>query len=411
MIRSTHRPFRSVIGSLPAAITVLAACLLPPAAPGQPRPAAAGADAYGYTVFDGDDAECGYQFVDIAGSGIPVPLTASGAEPARDDGGAVVALAESFEFYGRALTGLVLSSNGYLGAASSLLEEDGGDFSNDPHLPAIPGYLPAIPGGDAAVIGRLLAFHDELSGEAVGGDIRVQHFAVCPRPSGAVAAESCTVLQWSGWGFLGSPGSFDLQAVLYHTSFAIAFQIDLGGLSQVGATIGIQDFEASTAAQYFPAAPLTGTVAVCLFEPRFPAGGLEADLSITKSDKTDSLVGATEVTYEIVARNAGPSPVVGAAVSDPILAPLENCTWTCTAAAGSSCTASGTGDIADGVDLLAGGWVAYSLTCDIPAGASGSVVNTASVAAPPGVTDPDPTNDVAGDSDPVPVELVSFAVE
>ncbi len=405
MIEPTHRPLRSGVRSLPTAIAVVLAAgfLLPSSAPGQ-RPASAGADAYGYTVFDGDDAECGYQFEDIAGSGAPVVLTASGAEPARDDGGAVVALAESFELYGRALTGLVVSANGYLGAASSLLEEDGGDFSNDPHLPAIPG-------NGAAAVGRLMAFHDELSGEASGGTTQAQHFAVCPRPSGALAAESCTVLQWSGWGFLGAPGTFDLQAILYHGSFAIAFQIDLGGLSHSGATIGIQDFEASTAAQYFPAATLTGTVAVCLFEPRFPAGGRVADLSITKSDKTDSLIGEDQVTYEIVARNAGPSPVAGAAVSDPILPPLENCTWTCNPSAGSSCTAAGSGDIADSVDLPAGGWVAYTLTCDIPAGAAGTVENTASVAAPAGVTDPDPTNDVAGDSDPVPVELLRFAVE
>jgi len=378
--------------------------LAPVQAFGQTRSASGRADAYGYQIFHQGDAECDYQFVDIAGSGAPVTLTASGAAPARDDGGAVVTLAADFELYGGALTSLVMSSNGYLGAATSLADEGGGDFSNDV-------VLPAIPDNDPAVIARLMAFHEELSGEAAGGMARSEHFAVCPRPSGAIAGESCTVLQWSGWGFLALPGTFDFQAILYHTSFAIALQIDLGSLVHDGATLGIQDVEAESALQYVAPVALTGTTAVCLFEPRFPAGGLVADLSVTKDDKTDSLVGQTQVVYEIVTRNAGPSPVVGATVNDPVSVPLLNCLWTCAASAGSSCTGSGIGGIADTVGLLSGGWVAYTLTCDVDPGVSGSVDNTVTVTAPPGVTDPDPTNNMASDSDPVPIELVSLTVE
>ena len=44
-------------------------------------------------------------------------------------------------------------------------------------------------------------------------------------------------------------------------------------------------------------------------------------------------------------------------------------------------------------------------------GAMGSVDNTAAVSVPAGVTDPDPANDMASDSDPVPVELMGFTVE
>lgn len=383
-------------------VAIVAWCVL--AAPALAQRSASGVDAYGYQLFDQGDAECAYQFVDVAGSGMPVTLTASGADPARDDGGAVVALSSSFELYGDALSSLVMSSNGYLGAASSLAGEDGGDFSNDAVLPAIPDNAPAA-------VARVMAFHDELSGEAAGGTTRSEHFAVCPRPSGAVAGEPCTVLQWSGWGFLSLPGTFDAQAILYHTSFAIALQLDLGAMAHGDATLGIQSPDAGSALQYLPAAALTGTTAVCLFEPRFPPGGLIADLSLTKTDKTDSLIGETDVTYEIVARNAGPSPVTGATVSDPVAAPLQSCTWTCAPSAGSGCTAAGTGSILDTADLLAGGWAAYTLTCDITPGAMGSVDNTATVTAPAGVTDPDPTNDVAADSDAVPVELTTFTVD
>ena len=385
-------------------IVVATGCWLPETAWGQARTATSGIDAYGYSIFDQGDAECGYQFVDIAGSGTPVTLTASGADPARDDGGAVIALNDSFEFYGVLLTSLVLSSNGYLRASSSLAQEDGGDLSNDP-------YLPAIPGNGSATVARLLAFHDELSGEAAGGNTRAEYFAVCPRPSGVVAGEACTVIQWSGWGFLALPGTFDFQATLYHTSHAIVFQIDLGALAHSGATIGIQNAWATSAAQYHPTAALTGTTAVCFFDKRFPAGGLEADLAITKTDKTATLVGATESVYEIVVRNIGPSPVAGVMVSDPIPTGLENCNWTCAVSAGSSCTSTGSGDIADSADILTDGWVAYTLTCDIAAGAAGTIVNIASVSAPPGVTDPNAVNNSSTNSAPVPVELSRFTID
>ncbi len=385
-----------------ALAALVAGCLL--ASPVVAQRPGSGVDAYGYQLFDQGQPECAYQFVDVAGSGVPVVLTASGADFARDDGGAVVALASSFELYGETISSLVMSSNGYLGVAASLADEAGGDFSNDAVLPAVPDQEPSA-------VARIMAFHDELSGEAAGGTTQSQHFAVCPRPSGAIAGEACTVVQWTGWGFLSLPGTFDFQAILYHTSFAIALQVDLGAFAHGDATLGIQDSSAGSALQYLPAAALTGTTAVCLFEPRFPPGGLVADLAVTKTDRTESLVGETTVTYEIVARNAGPSPVTGAAVDDPVAAPLENCTWTCAPSAGSACTAAGTGSIADAADLTAGGWAVYTLTCDIAAGAMGSVDNVATVTVPAGVTDPDPSNDMAVDSDPVPVELTGFSVE
>ncbi len=390
---TTIRPPRMII----AALLALLWCTLAPTVT-HSHSFTGGTDSYGYQLFDHAAAECTYQFVDIAGSGTPVTLTA------KDDGGAVVALAASFELYGRSLASLVMSSNGYLGAASALTDEDGEDFSNDAVLPAIPDNTPAT-------VARVMAFHDELSGEASGGTTQSEHFVVCPRPSSVVAGEACTVFQWSGWGFLALPGTFDFQAIVYHTSFAIVLQVDLGALVHDGATLGIQDAAAGSALQYLPPSALTGTTAVCLFEPRFPAGGLVADLSVTKTDKTDSLVGETQVTYEIVARNSGPSPVIDATLSDPVTAPLQSCAWICAASAGSSCSASGVGSVADSASLLVGGWAAYSLTCDIESGATGTVSNTATVAAPLGVTDPDPANNSAGDTDPVPVGLLTMTVE
>lgn len=49
--------------------------------------------------------------------------------------------------------------------------------------------------------------------------------------------------------------------------------------------------------------------------------------------------------------------------------------------------------------MFAGGNVVYTATCDISAAASGSLVNTATVGAPGGVTDTVPGNNSATDTD------------
>ena len=57
------------------------------------------------------------------------------------------------------------------------------------------------------------------------------------------------------------------------------------------------------------------------------------------------------------------------------------------------------------------GWALYVLDCDIAPGATGSVVNTVTVAVPGGITDPVPSNNMASESAPVPVLLQSFSIE
>jgi uncharacterized repeat protein (TIGR01451 family) len=125
----------------------------------------------------------------------------------------------------------------------------------------------------------------------------------------------------------------------------------------------------------------------------------EADLSITKSDgATEATIGGT-VVYAITAENAGPDGVTGATVSDTFAADLT-CSWVCRSDGGASCTAGPVaGDIADSVDLPAGGSVTYTAACSIDGGASGSLVNTATIAPPGGATDPVPANNSATDTD------------
>ncbi len=124
----------------------------------------------------------------------------------------------------------------------------------------------------------------------------------------------------------------------------------------------------------------------------------QADLAITKTDGVTTATAGGSVTYTITASNAGPSDAPGATVADTFPASLT-CTWTCVGAGGGTCTASGSGNINDTVNLPSGGSVTYTASCTISASATGTLSNTATVAAPGGVTDPTPGNNSATDTD------------
>jgi len=135
------------------------------------------------------------------------------------------------------------------------------------------------------------------------------------------------------------------------------------------------------------------------------------DLSITKSDGLASVNRDTPVTYSIVVSNAGPTAVTGAQVTDNLPAALAaSATWTCTPAGGAICAvASGVGSISAKVNLPVGDSVTFSVTGTVDPLATGSLVNIASVATPAGMTDPNPANNSATDTDTV-VLLANLSV-
>jgi uncharacterized repeat protein (TIGR01451 family) len=138
-------------------------------------------------------------------------------------------------------------------------------------------------------------------------------------------------------------------------------------------------------------------------------GPPEADLAVTKSDGQTTAVPGQPLTYTIMVSNAGFAPVAGATVTDVAPTALLGATWTCSASPGSACTGSGAGSIDDTVDLLVGGTATYLLTGTVDPAATGSLANTATVAAPPAVPDPDPTDNSATDVDTL-VPSVDLAV-
>jgi uncharacterized repeat protein (TIGR01451 family) len=129
---------------------------------------------------------------------------------------------------------------------------------------------------------------------------------------------------------------------------------------------------------------------------------LQADLSISNSDNVTSVTAGGTTSYTLVAANNGPGNVSGATVTDTFPSSLT-CSWTCSASSGSSCPASGSGNIGNQINLLSGGSATFTASCAISAAASGTLTNTATIGVPNGVTDPVAGNNSASDSDAVSV--------
>jgi len=108
------------------------------------------------------------------------------------------------------------------------------------------------------------------------------------------------------------------------------------------------------------------------------------------------------VEYIIGVENLGPSDVNEARVVDLFPVDFESVQWTCSAVGGTgaACLDSGSGDLDEIVSLPAGGRLTISATGVVSAGATGRLINTASVSAE-GVSDPDLSNNSATDDDTV----------
>ncbi len=118
----------------------------------------------------------------------------------------------------------------------------------------------------------------------------------------------------------------------------------------------------------------------------------QADLSISKSGSGVVAVRGTSYSYTITA--SSPVTAVGSSVSDVFPADLENVTWSCVGT-NAICAASGSGNITDTVDFLAGGVVTYTATGTVSATALSMLENTATVAPPTGVWDPNSVDNTA----------------
>ncbi len=125
------------------------------------------------------------------------------------------------------------------------------------------------------------------------------------------------------------------------------------------------------------------------------------DLSVSINDSVTIAPPGTQLTYLIVVTNHGPFDVAGASLTTLLPPSLINVTWTCTASPGSSCSAGGSGTIADTVSVKDHGAVTYAMAGTVAPDAGGTLTVTASVSVPPPGADSFASNDVAADSDGV----------
>lgn len=124
------------------------------------------------------------------------------------------------------------------------------------------------------------------------------------------------------------------------------------------------------------------------------------DLAVTKDDGVDVVAQGDQLTYTIIVSNNGPSDAVGATFTDTFPSSLTNVSYTSTSSGGATGnTANGTGNLSETLDLPAGSSVTYTVTATVASGATGTVVNTATVTAPTSVTETDTSNNTATDTD------------
>ncbi len=132
-----------------------------------------------------------------------------------------------------------------------------------------------------------------------------------------------------------------------------------------------------------------------------------ADLSITKTDfVTTYTPGSNGHTYIVEATNNGPSAVIGATITDILPPEITSATWTVTYPGGGSGPASGSGNINVLVDLPVGAKARFVVNVHISPTATTNLVNTATVTVPGGVTDSNPANNSATDTDTPEIQLI-----
>lgn len=173
-------------------------------------------------------------------------------------------------------------------------------------------------------------------------------------------------------------------------------------------TIGIFPSPTNTPVYFPPTASSTSGPALPPTNTSIPS----ADLQITKTDNATHYIAGSTITYTIIVSNpGGPSSVTGATVTDNFPDQVFSTNWVCVPTGGAVCTANGSGNIHDLVNLPVGSLATYTVTANIASSATGDLINTATVSMSAGYIDPISGNNSATDtdmlfiSDPIPPQI------
>jgi uncharacterized repeat protein (TIGR01451 family) len=121
----------------------------------------------------------------------------------------------------------------------------------------------------------------------------------------------------------------------------------------------------------------------------------QGDLSVSLSDGQSIAQPGDTLTYTLTIVNSGPSTMAGVSVTNTLPLGLTNVAWECSASAGSTCPASGSGPLAVAITLAPGGTATFTITAKVMTG--GTINHTATVAAAAGSFDPNLSNNSAID--------------
>ncbi len=258
----------------------------------------------------------------------------------------------------------------------------GTSFSKSFSYPATPGGA-AIPGGTATLSFTItnpnagtitaLGFTDDLNA-VIPGLVATSLPANPCGPSSTISGTSTLAFTGGELAPLGGTCSFDVEVTLPTSASGGTFPNTTSDLTSAG---------------LFSASPATADLTVVD----------AADVSVTKTDGVTAATAGGSLTYTIVAANAGPSTDPSVSLTDTFPADLT-CTYTSVAAGGATGnTAAGAGDLSETLSMPASSNVTYTVSCDIASSATGTLSNTAVVAA--SVFDPNTANDSATDDDTV----------
>lgn len=125
------------------------------------------------------------------------------------------------------------------------------------------------------------------------------------------------------------------------------------------------------------------------------AGGNSADVSASMTTSPELYTPGQAIAHTLTIVNAGPGNAASVTVVDIFPPAYTGVTWSCSATGGASCTANGSGNITQAVNLPAGGQVVYSVNATVDINATGSLVNSVTAAVNSPASDPDTGNNTA----------------
>lgn len=178
------------------------------------------------------------------------------------------------------------------------------------------------------------------------------------------------------------------------TSANCALVIPTGSCSLSPSTLGVRQITA----RYLSDASYLGSTSPPLpYTVQQGTGSVDLIVSIGNGVR---VINGSQVIYTIIVQNLGNTTVGAASITNALPAGAISQSFTCIAAAGSSCgAASGSGPIAQTIDVASSGSVAYRVVVELAPG-EGSVSNTVTVTTPAGIVDANPANNTASDIDP-----------